>query len=203
MSAGRKPDDYGHRTSRKPPRRPPGRAAPRAAARNDLLNGGAAGVTLARVGSATGLARSSVYDYFGSSGDLLAEVAALAFGEWAADVRAAVVDADPGWPQLQTYVSRTLMMVSEGRHDIAAALDKVDFTAAQRERFRDLHLDITEPMLRSLVYLDVPSPEAHAALIQGMVDGATRQVGHGADAAQLSAITCELIINGLPTVHVP
>ncbi|MDJ0355733.1 TetR/AcrR family transcriptional regulator [Paenarthrobacter sp. PH39-S1] len=179
------------------------RTALLAAARHDLLNGGAAAVTLARVGSATGLARSSVYEYFGSAGDLLTEVAVLAFGEWAADVRAAVDDADPGWPQLQAYVSRTLMMVSEGRHDIAAALDKVDFTAAQRERFRDLHVDLTEPLLRSLVYLDVPSPETYAALIQGMIDGATRQVGHGADAAQLSAVTCELIINGLPTVHVP
>ncbi|MBG0738524.1 TetR/AcrR family transcriptional regulator [Paeniglutamicibacter antarcticus] len=179
------------------------RAALLAAARDDLLNAGAAGVTLARVGSATGLARSSVYEYFGSSGDLLAEVAVLAFGEWAADVRAAVDDAEPGWPQLQAYVSRTLMMVSEGRHDIAAALDKVDFTAAQREKFRGLHIDLTEPLLRSLVFLDVPCPETHAALIQGMIDGATRQISRGADALQLSAITCELILNGLSTIRVP
>ncbi|MGP5227720.1 TetR/AcrR family transcriptional regulator [Arthrobacter rhombi] len=187
--------NMGHREKR--------RAALLSAARSDLLNGGAAGSMLARVGSSAGLARSSVYEYFGSSGDLLAEVAVLEFGEWAREVRAAVDDADPGWPQLQAYISRTLMLVAEGKHDIAVALEKVDFTDAQRERFRDLHVDLTEPLLQSLAFLEVPYPEAHAAMIQGIIDGATRQIGRGADATQLSAIACELIVNGLSTIHVP
>ncbi|EMQ96604.1 TetR/AcrR family transcriptional regulator [Paeniglutamicibacter gangotriensis] len=179
------------------------RAALVAAASSDLRNGGAASSMLARVGNSVGLARSSVYEYFGSSGDLLAEVAVREFGEWAREVRAAVDSADPGWPQLHAYISRTLTMVGEGKHDIAVALEKVDFTDAQRAKFRDLHIELTKPLLQSLVFLEVPYPETHATMIQGIIDGATRQIGRGADAAQLSVIACELIMNGLSTIHVP
>src|SRR5690554_3928394 len=84
-----------------------------------LLRDGAAAVTPAAVGRAVGLARSSVYEYFPSTGDLLAEVALLAITEWSRELAAQIAPAGAGWPRLEAYVRASLDMVAEGKHEIA------------------------------------------------------------------------------------
>jgi AcrR family transcriptional regulator len=86
------------------------------AARKLLAAGGRAAVTPAAVGAAAGLARSSVYKYFSSAGEILERIAADAFADWETQVREATARAaDPG-DQIDAYVQATLALAGSGAH---------------------------------------------------------------------------------------
>ncbi|WP_164520500.1 TetR/AcrR family transcriptional regulator [Specibacter cremeus] len=174
------------------------RRALMAAGRAELVEHGPEGVRLAAVGTRAGLARSSVYEYFSSASDLITEIAAVAFEDWGAIMTASLADVEPGAAKLHAYVNQTMRMVAEGRHEIAGLVGGYRFTAEQSRRFRTLHEDLMRPLRDSLTHMAVPEPDAHALLIQGMLDAATR---HGADpsaAARLAATINNLIDRGLP-----
>lgn len=146
-----------------------------------LLSEGPAAVTPRAVGSAVGLARSSVYEYFPSSGDLLAEVAVRAILEWSAELRSAIEPAGPGWPRLKAYVRSTLLMVKQGKHEIADRLEGVTFSDEQVQRFMEHHDALSSPLPGIMAELGVEGPELAGALAQGMVDAAVKRIGRGED----------------------
>jgi len=146
-----------------------------------LLSEGPTAVTPRAVGSAVGLARSSVYEYFPSSGDLLAEVAIRAILEWSTELSSAIEPAAPGWPRLEAYVRSTLLMVKEGKHEIADRLEGVSFSEEQVQRFMGHHDALSSPLPDIMAELEVQRPELAGALAQGMVDAAVKRIAQGED----------------------
>ncbi|MBF0673542.1 MAG: TetR family transcriptional regulator [Salinibacterium sp.] len=146
-----------------------------------LLSEGPAAVTPRAVGSAVGLARSSVYEYFPSSGELLAEVAIRAILEWSTELTSAIEPAAPGWPRLEAYVRSTLLMVKEGKHEIADRLEGVSFSDEQVERFMGHHDALSSPLPGIMAELGVHRPDLAGALAQGMVDAAVKRIAQGED----------------------
>ena len=155
------------------------RAALVKAAAVELLENGLAAVTPASVGKRAGLARSSVYEYFPSASDLVAEVALRAFAEWADEMDASLASSAPGVERLAAYVRHTLRMVAEGKHDIADAMKNATFSDAHNQRFMQLHGELMRPLRDAVRELGLSEPELRVELIQGVVDAATRQVASG------------------------
>ncbi|WP_349898998.1 TetR/AcrR family transcriptional regulator [Parafrigoribacterium soli] len=169
------------------------RAALVAAAEAELIEHGVASVTPAAVGKRTGLARSSVYEYFGSASDLIAEVAVSAFEQWGCEMAASLASSAPGIDRLVAYVRHTLRMVAEGKHDIAEALQGVTFSDEQNLRFMQLHRELMNPVSDAVRELGLSQPELRVELIQGVVDAATRQVARGADPTLVSDYAIALL----------
>ena len=169
------------------------RAALVNAAVSELLENGPAAVTPAAVGKRAGLARSSVYEYFGSASELMAEVAVRSFEDWAEEMAASLASSAPGVERLSAYVRHTLRMVSEGKHDIAEALQGVTFSDEQQLRFVQLHRELMNPVRDAVRELGLSQPELRAELIQGVVDAATRQVARGADPTVVSDYAIALL----------
>jgi AcrR family transcriptional regulator len=172
------------------------RAALVNAAAAELLENGLAAVTPAAVGKRTGLARSSVYEYFPSASDLVAEVALRAFEEWAEEMEVSLASAAPGVERLSAYVRHTLRMVAEGKHDIAEAMQSATFSDAQNLRFLQLHRDLMGPIRDAVRELGLSEPELRVDLIQGVVDAATRQVAGGKDPRIVSDYAIALLTGG-------
>lgn len=162
-----------------------------------LLADGPAAVTPRAVGAAVGLARSSVYEYFPSSGDLLAEVAVRAIAEWSAELAGAIAPADPGWPRLEAYVRSTLAMVASGKHEIANRLEGVSFTDSQVQRFMEHHDALSSPLPAILVELGAPNAELSSALVQGIVDAAVTRISLGAEAGAVGDAVLTLLKRGV------
>lgn len=162
-----------------------------------LLNEGASAVTAASVGKAVGLARSSVYEYFPSAGDLLAEVARQSIQQWSEELNVTIAPTPAGWPQLDAYVRATLRMVEEGKHEIADRLNGVDFTEEQRRRFMEPHDRLASPLPGVMQDIGVDDPELAAALVQGVVDAAIRRVGRNGDADGACTSIMALLRSGL------
>ncbi|MBO2456974.1 TetR/AcrR family transcriptional regulator [Actinomadura violacea] len=163
-----------------------------AAARDILLADGAQAVTPAAVGARAGLARSSVYKYFGSTGDILAQLAADVFAAWTGRLRAATDAADPADGQdgpgarIAAYVRGHLEFARSDDRRVTDAIaaaglpaECLDWVAAQQRA-------LVAPLREALADRGDPDPEATAALILGTLDGAARLIDAGRDPAAVT-----------------
>lgn len=174
------------------------RTALLAATEQLLLDTGLSGVSPRSIAERAGLARSSFYEYFGSRDDILTAVAIAAFERWAAEVDealAGVATAD----RLRTYVRTTLRMTADGKHSIAATLQQADLAPSKLEDIMALHSTLLEPVVALLRETGVPDPEAHATLVQGLLNAGVQLVGHGVEPDAATAMIADLLAKGLPT----
>ena len=145
------------------------------AARAHLAETGAA-PTLAEVAARAGLARSSLYEYFGSRDELLAAVVADVFPAWAGTVVEAMRAApDPG-RQVWAYVQANVRLFAGSERAVARALTSVVEPGVLAEPVRAFHRSLQEPLVAALAAYGEPDPAAVADIVDSMVLRATRDV---------------------------
>lgn len=81
------------------------------AARSLLSEGGTEALTFPALAERTGLARSSVYEYFRSRAAVVEELCAVDFPVWAAEIEAAMERADAPEAKVEAYVRSQLALV--------------------------------------------------------------------------------------------
>jgi len=147
------------------------------AAEELLREGGWSALTFDALGRAAGLARSSVYEYFGARDAVALAVCERAFPRWRERVAAAVAAAagDPA-AQVAAYVTAQLDLVDAGEHRIAQELARAPLAAATRARIGALHHGWLDLLDAPLTALGAEVPRRVAALVQGVVEAATRQL---------------------------
>jgi AcrR family transcriptional regulator len=163
------------------------------AARELLLAGGRAAVTPAAVGAAAGLARSSVYKYFGSGEEILARIAAEAFADWGARVRAAVGRAADADGRVDAYVRTTLELAGSGAHRVAVLGGGLPADEASRERLAQAHRDLAAPLVDALAERGDAHPALTAELVNGVLGRAIDQLDAGRPFEDVVPATLEFV----------
>lgn len=180
------------------------RAALLAAARQLLVTEGAGSVTPAAVGEHAGLARSSVYKYFDSTAAILAELAvAEAFPRWAEAVGTAVAAQPDPRSKVVAYVRVNLELVATGEHRVAAALRGVELPPRCRDRLAELHHELTAPLVGALGESGATDPTLAAALVQGVVNAATRLIESGTATERVVPMALAMVETGLAGLTEP
>lgn len=170
------------------------------AATDELLESGVDAVTLARVGKRIGLARSSVYEYFNSATDLLAEIALSSFAEWTGEIERALAGSASAAERLDGYILTSLRLVAEGKHDIADALGGTRLPDYHRREVIELHVALMSPLRDAVDQMGVENPTLMVELIQGMVEAGSRRIARGDDYMRVARATISLVHNGLVPV---
>jgi AcrR family transcriptional regulator len=143
-----------------------------------LTREGAAAVTPAAVASAAGLARSSVYQYYPSTGALLGAAVIETFHRALATITAAV-DAHPGAAErVGAYVAASVDAAANG-HLPTGPVPTGDLPQECREGIVRLHDELGEPLITALAALGVDDPAGTAALVHGVVRAAAGRVERG------------------------
>ncbi|NIJ10846.1 AcrR family transcriptional regulator [Saccharomonospora amisosensis] len=163
------------------------------AAREIIAENGHGSPSLADVAKRTGLARSSVYQYFDSRDDLLTAVIADVLPRWADYVTARMQQAEDPGGRVLAYVSANLHLVATGEHAIARALAEVAPREPLAQSSRDMHNALLAPVVDALRELGASDPEAIAELIQSVVYAASRMVESGMPERSAVAHTSELL----------
>ncbi|MFH9552296.1 helix-turn-helix domain-containing protein [Streptomyces sp. NPDC051445] len=164
------------------------RAALLDAARSLLSEGGTEALTFPALAERTGLARSSVYEYFRSRAAVVEELCEVDFPVWAAEVEAAMAAADGAEAKAEAYVRRQLALVGDRRHRAVVAISASELDAGAREKIRAAHGGLVTMIGEALAELGHAQPRLAAMLLQGVVDAAVRRIELGA-AEDPSAIT--------------
>jgi AcrR family transcriptional regulator len=167
------------------------------AARDLLADGGMSALTFAAMAERTGLARSSVYEYFRSRGDVVESLAVEDFPAAVADIRGVMLAQPTPERQIAAYVRRQLELVAQPGHRSILALSVVELDGQARDRIRAAHGMLVELVVVALRRLGHPDPRTTAAVLQGAVDGAAKRIDAGADPATVIEGTLTLVLFGL------
>ncbi len=144
------------------------------AARSLLTEGGVQALTFPALAERTGLARSSVYEYFRSRAALVEELCAVDLPLWAAEVAGAMDAAETPRAKVEAYVRTQLALASDERHRAVMAFSAGELDEAARERVRAAHGGLMDMVVDVLAELGHAEPRVVAALLQGVVDAAVR-----------------------------
>ncbi|MEU6822149.1 helix-turn-helix domain-containing protein [Streptomyces atriruber] len=158
------------------------------AARSLLSEGGTEALTFPALAERTGLARSSVYEYFRSRAAVVEELCEVDFPVWAAEVSAAMECAESAEGKVEAYVRRQLALVGDRRHRAVVAISASELDAGAREKIRAAHGGLIAMIVEALEELGHEQPRMAAMLLQGIVDAAVRRIELGV-AEQPDAIT--------------
>ena len=142
--------------------------------------GGTDALTFPALAERTGLARSSVYEYFRSRAAVVEELCAVDFPVWAAEVEAAMQAADTAEGKIEAYVRQQLALVGDRRHRAVVAISAGELDSGAREKIRAAHGGLVAMVVEALAELGHDEPRLTAMLLQGIVDAAVRRTELGA-----------------------
>ncbi len=171
-------------------------AAVVAAARELLTQGGPSAVTPAAVAARIGLGRSSVYEYFPSSAQLLAAAVEDAAREATERLDAAIDASATPQERIRAYAREAIAVAAAGHGPVempsAAALPE-----ECRARLAEIHARLNDPLRRAVADLGATDPELAAEILAAAVAAAVRQL-ETRTAAQVTATLLDLLDRGLP-----
>lgn len=169
------------------------------AARTLLSEGGTEALTFPALARRTGLARSSVYEYFRSRAAVVEELCAVDFPVWAAEVETAMAEADTPEARIEAYVRRQLALVGDRRHRAVVAISAGELDASARERIRAAHGGLISMVVEALGALGHEQPRLAAMLLQGVVDSAVRRIELGAaeDPDRITEAAVSMALHGV------
>ncbi|PWI44314.1 TetR/AcrR family transcriptional regulator [Streptomyces sp. ICBB 8177] len=175
------------------------RAALLDAARTLLTEGGTDALTFPALAERTGLARSSVYEYFRSRAAVVEELCAVDFPVWAAEVEAAMAAASTAAAKIEAYVRTQLALVGDRRHRAVVAISAGELDSGAREKIRAAHGGLVAMVVEALAALGHAEPRLTAMLLQGVVDAAVRRIELGAaeDPERITEAAVSMALHGV------
>ncbi|MGW2407691.1 TetR/AcrR family transcriptional regulator [Streptomyces sp. NPDC001739] len=169
------------------------------AARTLLSEGGTEALTFPALAERTGLARSSVYEYFRSRAAVVEELCAVDFPVWAVEVETAMKRVDTPEEKIEAYVRRQLALVGDRRHRAVVAISAGELDAGAREKIRAAHGGLIAMIVEALAALGHEQPRLAAMLLQGVVDAAVRRIELGAaeDPTDITEAAVAMALHGI------
>ncbi|NYI41750.1 TetR/AcrR family transcriptional regulator [Demequina lutea] len=148
---------------------------------------------LAAVGKRAGLSRSSVYHYFSSREDLLAQVVEHTFPRWEQRFQAAYAAEPTSAGRVRAFVRENIGLVSDGEHALARTLAAIAPAEHMGRHSADFHQRLVEPLTEALAEIGSTDAELTAQLVNALVHSGARQVESGADAHAVMAGILEIL----------
>ncbi|MGW4693611.1 TetR/AcrR family transcriptional regulator [Kitasatospora cineracea] len=152
------------------------RAALLQAARVLLAEGGREALSFGALAARAGLARSSVYEYFRSKSELVEALCTVDLPLWAAEIEAGMAVCDSAAERIEAYVRGQVALATDPVHRAVVAVAEYELDDAARSRIRAAHSGLTAMVVRTLEELGHGRPGVAAALLQGVVEAAVRQI---------------------------
>jgi len=167
------------------------------AAQEIAADHGVSAVTVAAVAKRAGLSRSSVYAYFDSAADLLADVIADELDAMCEGLTDAVAEASDPAMVIHRWITFSLDYIADGRHALVRSAGQVDLPPTRRAQIGDLHRQLMNPLVGALAAAGVADAARAAQQVAAVLDVAVRRVEAGGDARSETAAAISFALSGL------
>ncbi len=167
------------------------------AAREIVVTQGPDAVKFGEVAKRAGLARSSIYEYFGAKADLLAALMASQVPGWKMDLQKALAHAVSPREAIRLFVETQLEMIAEGRHELPFALAGAQVEASSKEHIAAIHAEIFGLLEPALSALGIPSQEICLELVAGAIHTAASGLRRNGKSRELIASTVAFVEGGI------
>ena len=143
---------------------------------------GSQAITVAAVAKKAGLARSSIYEYFASSADLIADLILEELDYYSKRLEMAVTNVSDPFEKIEHWIAEGLRYVADGRHMLAKSLNTVSAPEFRKEEIAMGHRKMIAPLRQALVETGIKDPAAAAAFLSSVTDAASIRIDAGNDA---------------------
>ncbi len=167
------------------------------AAASIAMESGGAAITVAAVAQRAGLSRTSVYEYFGSGSELVADLVIDELGSFAETLNTAVVDCTDGQCIVTCWVKGALTYIADGRHLLAKALNATAMPQSRSQQIGMAHRALMAPLVKAVTDLGIKDAHRALSFIQAITDASTKRIESGHDAEEEIAYATTFCINGL------
>ena len=121
-----------------------------AAAMELAIADGAQAITVAAVAAKAGLSRSSIYEYFSSSADLVADLVIDELDHYSNRLAEAIKDATDPYEMISLWIEEGLRYVVDGRHMLVKSLNTVTPPEFRKEEIAIGHRNLLAPLRKAL-----------------------------------------------------
>jgi AcrR family transcriptional regulator len=167
------------------------------AAASIAMESGGAAITVAAVAQRAGLSRTSVYEYFGSGSELVADLVIDELGSFAQILNTAVVDCTDAQCVVTCWIKGALTYIADGRHLLAKALNATAMPQSRTQQIGMAHRALMAPLVRAVTDLGIKDAHRALSFIQAITDASTKRIESGHDAEEEIAYATTFCINGL------
>ena len=168
------------------------------AATQIALEESSASISIAAVAARAGLSRTSVYEYFSSSQDLVADLLIEELKNFGELLRGAIEDESDPIAALTIWIETSLNYVGDGRHLLAKSLHATTLPRERNAEIGAAHRQMLAPLSKTFASLGITDTARAFAQLQAITDVATRRIESGAATAQDEiAVTTEFYIAGI------
>ena len=167
------------------------------AAASIALESGGAAITVAAVAQRAGLSRTSVYEYFGSGSELVADLVIDELNSFAETLNSAVADCVDAQCIVTCWVKGALTYIADGRHLLAKALNATAMPQSRTQQIGMAHRALMAPLMKAVNDIGVTDTHRALSFIQAITDASTKRIESGHDAENEIAYATAFCINGL------
>jgi AcrR family transcriptional regulator len=161
------------------------------------LENGPTSITVSSVAARAGLSRTSFYDYFSSSSEIVAELIADELNSFTHYLNEKVAAVSAPEEAITAWIEGSLEYVADGRHLLARALSTIELSVERSSQIGIAHRKMLAPLSTPLIQLGIRDVRQALALIHATTESATRRIEAGTDSASEIESTRSFIIAGL------
>ena len=161
------------------------------------LESGPTSVTVSAVAARAGLSRTSFYEYFSSSSEIVAELITDELNNFTNYLTEEVATASTPDEAITSWIEGSLEYVADGRHLLARALSTLELSAERSTQIGIAHRKMLAPLSAPLSQFGIRDVRQALALIHASTESATRRIEAGMDSASEIESTRNFIVAGL------
>lgn len=147
------------------------------------LAGGAGSITVAAVAAKAGLGRSSIYEYFASSADLVADLIIEELASHTEHLSQVISGESDPFLRIELWISESLRYVEDGRHMLVKSLNTISTPENRKAEILIGHKRMIAPLQQSLLETGISDVKGAASLLASVTDAAAVRIDAGYEAA--------------------
>lgn len=147
------------------------------------IEGGVDSVTVSAVAKKAGLSRSSIYEYFSSSADLIADLIMEEMAHYNQSLLKAVGDVADPYLYIELWIAQALQYVVDGRHLLIKSLNSVSTPNFRKSDIALGHKKLMATITKPLTGIGLDDLALGLAYLQNTIDAASVRIESGNDSA--------------------
>ena len=151
------------------------------AALSIALESGAANITVAAVAKRAGLARSSMYEYFSSSADLIADLVIEELALYQKRLAQAVMGTQDPYQHIELWIAEALQYVVDGRHMLIKSLNAAAIPEFRRDEISQGHRNLMTTISAPLQKIGLTDIRGAMSYLQNTIEAASVRIESGSD----------------------
>jgi AcrR family transcriptional regulator len=147
------------------------------------IEGGIDSVTVSAVAKKAGLSRSSIYEYFSSSADLIADLIMEEMAYYNQRLLKAVNEVEDPYVYIELWIAEALQYVVDGRHLLVKSLNSVTTPNFRKSDIAQGHKQLMATITKPLSTIGLDDLTLGLTYLQSTIDAASVRIESGNEPA--------------------